>query len=224
MPCISIKRNYAKKRLGCSKLLLANNFLFVMMLACPMIHGAVRYFADSYICEFIISVFAFLNYLLYKNSGGVAAVENGPTTENSGRKFKARAVAWSALISAVMLIGIGPLLDPSDYAVDKFTRIIGRGDFNGYLITKKVHYFYLAVIIYSLLLFNVYRNIVLGLINNQNNKIRRTCKFSDTFLFVGYSFLIVCVYRQYSNQFSSDCTIYLFKSVLIFCIPAFYIW
>ena len=64
-------------------LLLANNFLFALMLACPMIPGAARYFANTYICLGIIMLLSFLNYRLYKaireslTSGGSPKLEKG---------------------------------------------------------------------------------------------------------------------------------------------------
>ena len=104
------------------------------------------------------------------------------------------------------------------------TRIFGGGVINDYSVSKKVHYFYFVLIIYGLLVFSFYQTLGFALMNNPHNKIRRIGEFADTLLFVGWSFLIVCVYRQFSNQFSYDLTLYLLKLFMVFMIPAFYFW
>ena len=205
-------------------LLLVNNFLFAAMLVCPMIPGAARYFASPYLCFCIILILAFLNYRLYKTFGVLSAVAPSLAACECGWKFKSRVIAWAALIPAVILVGVGPVSNPSAFAVDKFTRVFGMGVINDYSVTKRVHYFYFALIVYGLLIFNFYLNIILSLRNNLNSKIRRLGKFADTLLFVGWSFLLVCVYRQFSSHYSYDLTLYLLKSFLIFMIPAFYLW
>ena len=225
MPVNSVEISHVHNSMSNNWLLLANNALFAVMLACPMIPGVSRYFANTYLCLGIILLLAFLNYRLNKKAiASIKAGSCGFASEFWNWKLRARVVVWAALISAVIFIGIGPVLDSQAYAEDKFTRIIGRGDIRGYFVTKKVHYFYFAVIIYGLLLFNIYRNICLSLVNNLNNKVRRLGEFTDTLLFVGYSFLAVCVYIQFSKEYGSDLTVCLIKLFLIFSTPAFYLW
>lgn len=136
-------------------LLLANNFLFAMLLVCPMIPGAVRYFANTYLCLGIILLVSFLNYRLYKALGGINGFDDGLTAESSCWKLKAKVIAWAALVPAVMLLGVGPVANPAAYEVDRFTRIFGVGVINDYSVSKEVHYFYFALIIYGLLAFNL---------------------------------------------------------------------
>lgn len=205
-------------------LLLANNCLFAALLACPMIPGAVRYFANSYLCTAIILLILFLDYRLYRALWNSLSEGACLVADRYSWKLKARVLAWAALVPAVMLVGVGPIANSSAYAVDKFTRVFGAGVINDYSVSKKVHYFYFALIIYGLLVFNFYLNIILSLRNNLNSRIRRLREFSDTLLFVGWSFLLVCAYRQFSNQYSYDLTLYLLKSFLVFMIPAFYLW
>jgi len=205
-------------------LLLANNFLFAMLLVCPMIPGAVRYFANTYLCLGIILLVSFLNYRLYKALGGINGFDDGLTAESSCWKLKAKVLAWAALVPAVVLVGAGPVANPAAYEVDRFTRIFGVGVINDYSVSKEVHYFYYALIIYGLLAFNFYLNIILSLGNNLKNRIRRLGEFADTLLFVGWSFLLVCAYRQFSSRYSYDLTLYLLKSFMVFMIPAFYLW
>ena len=50
----SIQTSLVSKTKISNMLLLANNFLFAMLLACPMIPGAARYFANTYLCLGII--------------------------------------------------------------------------------------------------------------------------------------------------------------------------
>ena len=205
-------------------LLLANNFLFAMLLVCPMIPGAVRYFANTYLCLGIILLVSFLNYRFYKTLGGIQDFGDRLIAESCGWKLKAKVIAWAALVPAVMLLGVGPVANPAAYEVDRFTRIFGVGVINDYSVSKKVHYFYYALIIYGLLGFNFYLNVILALGNNLKNRIRRLGEFADTLLFVGWSFLLVCAYRQFSSHYSYDLTLYLLKSFMVFMIPAFYLW
>lgn len=207
-----------------SMLLLANNVLFALLLACPMIQRASRYFANTYLCLGIILLLSFLNYRLYKAIVGIQGFGDGLTSESRSWKLKAKILAWAALVPAVMLLGVGPITNPSAYTVDKFTRIFGVGVINDYSVSNEVHYFYFALIIYGLLAFNFYLNIILSLGNNFKNKIRRLGEFSDTLLFVGWSFLLVCAYRQFSRQYGYDLTLYLLKSFMVFMIPAFFLW
>lgn len=205
-------------------LLLANNVLIVVMLACPMIPGASKYFANTYLCLGIILLLSFLNFRLYKALGGLPAAGRFFIADEGSWKLKTRILAWSALVPAVMLLGVGPITNPSAYAVDRFTRIFGGGVINDYSVSKKIHYFYFALIIYGLLVFSFCQSIRFALVNNAHNKIRRLGEFADTLLFVGWSFLLVCAYRQFSNQYSYDLTLYLLKSFLVFMIPAFFLW
>lgn len=208
-----------------NKLLLANNCLFAMLLAGPMIPLLTRYFTNTWLCVGLMSVLVLLDFLIASAVRNTSAGSECCFANCNDWKLKAKILAWAVLASTVILVGAGPLASsPSAYSVDKFTRIIGRGIVNDYSVTKKIHYFYFAIVIYGLLIFNIYQNILLALISNLHNKIKRLGNFSDTLLFVGYSFLLVCVYRQFSNQYSYDLTLYLLKSVFIFCIPAFYLW
>lgn len=206
------------------KLLLINNSLLVVLLTAPMISGLNRCFANSNLCTSAILLFGILDYLLYKSVRKHAQLGIDIAENDWSLKAKAKILAWTVLISAVIFVGIGPIVTPSAYFVDRFTRIFGWGVNSDYSVSKKVHYFYYAVFVYGLLLFNVYQNICLSLIINSKNKIRRLGEFADTLLFVGYSFLLVSVYRQFSNQYGHDLTIYLLKSVFLFCVPAFYLW
>lgn len=219
----SIQTSLVSKTKINNMLLLANNFLFALMLACPMIPGAARYFANTYICLGIIMLLSFLNYRLYK-ALIATAYGNSLTEGKNGWKLKAKIFAWAALVSAIPIVGVGPITNPSAYAVDKFTRIFGGGVVSDYSVSKKVHYFYFVLIVYGLLVFSCYQNIRFALMINAYNKIRRIGDFANTLLFVGWSFLIVCVYRQFSNQFSYDLTLYLLKLFMFFMIPAFYFW
>lgn len=224
MPGNSVQTSLMSAPKISSILLLVNSFLFVAMLAGPMIPGAVRYFSNTYLCLGIILLLSFLNYRLYKALSAVTAAGSGLISETGSWKLRTRILAWSALVPAVMLIGVGPITNPSAYAVDRFTRIFGGGVINDYSVSKKIHYFYFVLIIYGLLVFCFCQNIRFALVNNVHNKIRRLGEFADTLLFVGWSFLLVCAYRQFSNQYSYDLTLYLLKSFLIFMIPAFYLW
>ena len=220
----SIQTSLVSKTKISNMLLLANNFLFAMLLACPMIPGAARYFANTYLCLGIILFLSFLNYRFYKVIGSLTAADAGLFAGVSCWKLNTKVFAWAALVSAVILVGVGPITNPSAYAVDKFNRIFGGGVVNDYSVSKKVHYFYFVLIVYGLLVFCCYQNIRFALMINTHNRIRRIGEFADTLLFVGWSFLIVCVYRQFSNQFSYDLTLYLLKLFMVFMIPAFYFW
>ena len=199
--------------------LLANNLLFALLLASPMIPGAVRYFANTYLCLGIILILSFLNYRLHKTIS-VTVGGSGLTAIELNWRLKAKVIAWAALVPAVMLLGVGPVANPAAYEVDRFTRIFGVGVINDYSVSKEVHYFYYALIIYGLLAFNFYLNIILSLGNNLKNRIRRLGGFADTLLFVGWSFLLVCAYRQFSSRYSYDLTLYLLKSFMVFMVPA----
>lgn len=207
-----------------NKLQFASSFLYAVLLAGPMIPGAVRYLASPYLCAAVILLLAFLNYRLYRVVGALTASACSQSAKGHCFRVNAKILAWSVLIPTAMLVGVGPITNTAAYAVDKFQRIIGLGIVNDYFVSKKVHYFIFALIIYGLLVFSFYQNIFLALANNLNNKIRRLGNFADTLLFVGWSFLLICVYRQYSGQYSNDLTLYLLKSVLIFMLPAFYFW
>lgn len=224
MPVNSAEISHVKNSMSNNWLLLANNAIFAALLACPMIPGASRYFADTYLCLGIILLLLFLNFRLYKTMESLTAAGKIFTAGEDSWKLKARILAWSALVPAVMLLSVGPITNPSAYAVDRFTRIFGGGIINDYSVSKKIHYFYFALIIYGLLVFSFCQSIRFSLVNNVHNKIRRLGEFADTLLFVGWSFLIVCAYRQFSNHYSYDLTLYLLKSFLIFMIPAFYLW
>ena len=117
-----------------SMLLLANNVLFALLLACPMIHRASRYFANTYLCLGIILLLSFLNYRLYKAIVGIQGFGDGLTSESRSWKLKAKILAWAALVPAVMLLGVGPITNPSAYTVDKFTSIFGVGVINDYSV------------------------------------------------------------------------------------------
>ena len=209
------------------RLFLAADFLAAVLLAVPMFRALPRHFTDTSFCCCLILVLLLLNYLFAKSIGKNAGAGTGITSSNHSWKSKARVFAWAVLIATVALVGFGPIINPdnpSAYAVDKFPRILGLGVINNYSVSKKVHYFYFALVIYGLLIFCLYQNIVLSLMNNMHSRIRGLAGFSDTLLFVGYSFLLVCVYRQFSSQYSYDLTLYFVKSVIIFMIPAFYLW
>ena len=224
MPVNSAEISHVKNSMSNNWLLLANNAIFAALLACPMIPGASRYFADTYLCLGIILLLLFLNFRLYKTMESLTAAGKIFTAGEDSWKLKARILAWSALVPAVMLLSVGPITNPSAYAVDRFTRIFGGGIINDYSVSKKIHYFYFALIIYGLLVFSFCQSIRFSLVNNVHNKIRRLGEFADTLLFVGWSFLIVCAYRQFSNHYSYDLTLYLLKSFLVFMIPAFFLW
>lgn len=224
MPVNSAEISHVKNSMSNNWLLLANNAIFAALLACPMIPGASRYFADTYLCLGIILLLLFLNFRLYKTMESLTAAGKIFTAGEDSWKLKARILAWSALVPAVMLLSVGPITNPSAYAVDRFTRIFGGGVINDYSVSKKIHYFYFALIIYGLLVFSFCQSIRFSLVNNVHNKIRRLGEFADTLLFVGWSFLIVCAYRQFSNHYSYDLTLYLLKSFLVFMIPAFFLW
>ena len=224
-------RSVAKESGVCArintKLFLAGDFLVALLLAGPMFKALPRHFTDIYFCGSLILVLLLLNYLFAKAIRKAAC--NGSESDDKvhGLKSKVRFFAWAILISTFVLVGFGPIINPdnpSAYAVDKFPRILGMGVINDYSVSKKVHYFYFALVIYGLLIFCLYQNIVLSLINNLRSRLRGLAVFSDTLLFVGYSFLLVCVYRQFSSQYSYDMTLYFVKSVIIFMIPAFYLW
>lgn len=223
MPGISVERNHVQNSMSNNWLLLANNILFAAMLACPMIPGAERYFANTYLCLGIILLLSFLNYRLYKILGGIVAIDKIFASGKCGWKLKAKVIAWAVMVPTVILIGFGPITSPLVYPVDKFTRVFGGAVINDYSVSKEVHFFYFTLIIYGLLIFYSYQNILISLINNQKNKIKRLGEFSDTLLFVGWSFLLVCVYRQFSGLYSHDLTLCLLKFFLVFMIPAFYL-
>lgn len=224
MPVNSVEVSHVHNTMSNNWLLLANNVLLATMLACPMIPGLSRHFANTYICIGIILLLVFLNYWLYRLAGNKSITADCNVLAEIDRnwKSKVRVLAWSVLVPSVMLLGAGPIVNPSAYAVDKFTRVFGQAIAEDYSVSKKIHYFYFSIIILGLLVFNFYLNIRIIFINNLKNKIRRVGEFADTLLFVGYSFLLICTYRQFSNQYSSDLTLYLLKCVLIFSIPAFY--
>lgn len=207
-----------------NKLFFLSNCLFAALLASPMIPGAGRYFANAYLCTGIILLLVFLNYRLYKALVALTAAGRGLAVKDSEWKLNARVLAWAVLIPAVMFAGVGPITSPSAYYVDSFSRVFGLAVTDDYSVSKKVHYFYYVLIIYCLLVFSFYQNIRLALLNNLKSKIRRLGAFSDTLLFVGWSFLLVCVYRQFSSEYSYDLTLYLLKSFMVFMIPAFCLW
>ena len=205
-----------------NKWLLVNNCFLAVMLYCPYVPGLNRYFANPSLCAGIILLLMLSNYLINGVIGKLEAVGNA--LKLSDRKLTAKVVAWAVLVSTAILLGIGPVTTPSAYAVDQFPRIIGRGIINDYSVTKKVHFFYFAIVIYGLLIFNIYQNICFAILNNFYGQTGKLGEFADTLLFVGYSFLFVCVYRQFSNQYGDDLTLHLLKSYMIFMIPAFYLW
>jgi len=224
-------RSFAKEPGMCARinnrLFLAADFLAAVLLAAPMFRALPRHFTDTSFCGCLILVLLLLNYLFAKSNGKNAGAGTGITSSNHSWKSKARVFAWAVLIATVALVGFGPIINPdnpSAYAVDKFPRILGLGVINNYSVSKKVHYFYFALVIYGLLIFCLYQNIVLSLMNNLHSRISGLVRFSDTLLFVGYSFLLVCVYRQFSSQYSYDLTLYFVKTVMIFMMPAFYLW
>ena len=223
MPGNSAQTSHVSTPKISNSLLLVNCVLFASLLAVPMFPGAVRYFSNAYLCLGIILLIAFLNYRLYKALGGFLS-GSGLIFEAGAWKIKAKILAWAVLVPAVMLLGVGPITNPAAYEVDKFIRVFGAGVVNDYSVSKKVHYFYFTLIIYGLLVYNFYLNLLLSLRNNLHNKIRRLGDFADTLLFVGWSFLLVCAYRQFSSHYSYDLTLYLFKSFMVFMIPAFYLW
>lgn len=166
----SAERNHFQNTM-CNKIvLLLSDFLFAVMLAGPMVPGAVRYLASPYLCSIIILLLGFLNYRLYRSIGALTASESFQTDKSNSIRRKAKIIAWSILIPAIMLVGVGPITNPAAYAVDKFQRIIGLGIVNDYFVSKKVHYFIFSLIIYGFLVFSVYQNIFLAFANNLNNK------------------------------------------------------
>jgi hypothetical protein len=213
----------SNKKISNYGLLLINNCVLAAMLACPFVPAFTRYFANTYLCISVILVLSCFNYHLTKIIRNFKA-ENSALVNDYGGKVKIKVLAWSIMVATVMLIGSGPILEPAAYSVDKFTRIFGVGMINDYSATKKIHFFYFACIIYCLLVFNVCQNIRCALINNLHNPIRWLSTFSDTLLFVGFSFLLICVYRQFSSHYQYDLTLCLLKLFLIFLIPAFYLW
>lgn len=220
----SVQISYATSPKSISSILISGNCLFAALLACPMIPGLSRCFANTYLCAGLILILVFLNYSLYKASESLTSGGSPKSEKGQDWKSRAKVLAWAALIPAVILVGVGPIASPSAYAVDKFNRIFGMGVINDYSVSRKVHYFYFALIIYGLLVFNFYQTLWLSLLRNRSSKIRRLGEFADTLLFVGYSFLLVCIYRQFSSQYSYDLTLYLLKSILVFMVPAFCLW
>ena len=207
-----------------SRLLLLNNFLFAVMLAAPLVPGLSRYFANTYLCAGIILLLMFLDFRIYKAIGILASQGKTFSMQDSDWKFSAKLFSWAVLIPTVMLVGIGPITEPAAYTVDRFTRVFGQGVTDDYSVSKKVHYFYFAIIIYGLLVFNVCQSIRIALINNANNKILRLSGFSVTLLLTGLSFLLVLAYGQFSVKYSSSLTVFFLKTITIFMIPAFYFW
>lgn len=220
----SVQISYATSPKSVSRILISGNCLFAALLACPMIPGLSRCFTNTYLCAGLILILVFLNYSLYKASESLTSGGSPKSEKGQDWKSRAKVLAWAALIPAVILVGVGPIASPSAYAVDKFNRIFGMGVINDYSVSRKVHYFYFALIIYGLLVFNFYQTLWLSLLRNRSSKIRRLGEFADTLLFVGYSFLLVCIYRQFSSQYSYDLTLYLLKSILVFMVPAFCLW
>ena len=223
MPGISVERNHVQNSMSNNLLLLANNILFAAMLVCPMIPGAARYFTNTHLCLGIILLLSFLNYRLYKILASTETKDKIFTSGKCSWKLKAKIIAWAVMVPTVMLVGFGPITNPLVYPVDKFTRVFGVAVINDYSVSKEVHYFYFTIIIYGLLILSLYQNIFISLINNQKNKIKRLGEFSYTLLVVGWSFLLVCVYRQFSGLYSHDLTLCLLKFFLVFMIPAFYL-
>ena len=220
----SVQISYATSPKSISSILISGNCLFAALLACPMIPGLSRCFANTYLCAGLILILVFLNYSLYKASESLTSGGSPKSEKGQDWKSRAKVLAWAALIPAVILVGVGPIASPSAYAVDKFNRIFGMGVINDYSVSRKVHYFYFALIIYGLLVFNFYQTLWLSLLRNRSSKIRRLGEFADTLLFVGYSFLLVCIYRQFSSQYSYDLTLYRLTSILVFMVPAFCLW
>ena len=223
MPGISVERNHVQNSMSNNLLLLANNILFAAMLVCPMIPGAARYFTNTHLCLGIILLLSFLNYRLYKILASTETKDKIFTSGKCSWKLKAKIIAWAVMVPTVMLVGFGPITNPLVYPVDKFTRVFGVAVINDYSVSKEVHYYYYTIIIYGLLILSLYQNIFISLINNQKNKIKRLGEFSYTLLVVGWSFLLVCVYRQFSGLYSHDLTLCLLKFFLVFMIPAFYL-
>lgn len=207
-----------------NRLLLINSLLCAALLACTMIPALSLHFTGTFVCPGLILVLIFLGIMTRRAAERLSSSVNGDAGTEFCRKTRVRIFAWAVLVSSAILTGAGPVADPASYSVDSFQRIIGFGVINDYSVSKKIHYFYCALIVFGLLIFSLYQSFRIALLRNPGNKTRRLGVFSDTLLFAGWSFLLVCVYRQFSEKYSFDLTLCLLKSVLIFMIPAFFLW